>query len=293
VSSLGETSGVPVGGTPSPWSLPRRLAGILLVSPALAMVAVFFVLPLSLSIAGSFHTDAGWGLGNFAKLGQLYLPDLWFTLAVVAGSTLLIAGLSVAIAGYLTLGRNPWARGILRWLYRWPLFIPFIVAGQVLRTFLAKFGLMNMALAAFGLVEPMQAQGWYDWRGIVFAFAWKQTPFVTLLLAGAMAGLDRGTIEAARNLGASRLRILLDIVVPQVGRTLATGLILSVVTMMQVLSVPLMINAHSPTMLTADIAFRINSYGDYGMADAIGTVSLLVTSVFAILYLRLGLRETR
>ncbi|MDA4809840.1 ABC transporter permease subunit, partial [Enterobacter hormaechei] len=86
-----------------------------------------------------------------------------------------------------------------------------------------------------------------------------------LLVAGAMASLDRSTIEAARNLGASRLRILIEIIVPQIAGTLLVGLILSFVTMMSVLSVPLMINAQSPTMLTADIAFRINSHGDYGV----------------------------
>ena len=103
-------------------------------------------------------------------------------------------------------------------------------------------------------------------------------PFVALLVAGAMASLDRGTIEAARNLGASRLRILIEIVVPQIATTLLVGLILSFVTMMSVLSVPLMINAQSPTMLTADIAFRINAYGDYGVANALGLVSLVITS---------------
>ncbi len=64
--------------------------------------------------------------------------------------------------------------------------------------------------------------------------------------------------------------MLLEIVVPQVRQTLAVGLILSFVIMMSVLSVPLMINAQTPTMLTADMAFRINAYGDYGVANALG-----------------------
>ena len=51
------------------------------------------------------------------------------------------------------------------------------------------------------------------------------------------------------------------------------GLVLSFVTMMSVLSVPLMINAQSPTMITVDMAFRINAYGDYGVANALGLVS--------------------
>ena len=106
-----------------------------------------------------------------------------------------------------------------------------------------------------------------------------------------MASIDRGTIEAARNLGASRLRILVEIVVPQVRTTLLVGLVLSFVTMMSVLSVPLMINAQSPTMITADIAFRINAYGDYGVANALGMISLVMTMAVAIFYLRLNLKE--
>ncbi|MEH6774286.1 MAG: sugar ABC transporter permease [Cereibacter changlensis] len=278
---------------PSP-ALPRHrsaLPGLLLVAPALAMVLVFFVLPLVASVIGAFATEEGRSLANFAKIADLYLPDILFTLLVIGLSTLLIAVFSLGIAGYLTLGRNPRAVALLRWLYRWPLFIPFIVTAQVLRTFLAKNGMLNGGLELLGLVDPATASNWLDGRAIVFAFVWKQTPFVTLLVAGAMASLDRGTIEAALNMGASRLRTLWDIVTPQVAGTLMTGLILSIVTMMSVLSVPMMLNATAPTTITADIAFRINAYGDYGVANALGVVSLLMTSGFAILYLRLGLKE--
>jgi putative spermidine/putrescine transport system permease protein len=79
--------------------------------------------------------------------------------------------------------------------------------------------------------------------------------------------------------------------VPQIATTLLVGLILSFVTMMSVLSVPLMVNAQSPTMLTADIAFRINAYGDYGVANALGLISLVITSGVAWIYLRHTMKE--
>lgn len=265
--------------------------GLLLTLPALAVVVLFFIVPLAASVLGAFVVWEGFGLGNFAKTFELYTKDIVFTALIVALSSLIVGVFAVAIGGYLTLGENPRAVALLRWLYRWPMFIPFIVVGQILRTFLAKNGLMNNALIAAGLITPLQAVSLLDWRGIVIAFVWKQTPFVALLVAGAMASVDRGTIEAARNLGASRLRILLEILVPQVATTLIVGLVLSFVTMMSVLSVPLMINAQSPTMLTADIAFRINAYGDYGVANALGVVSLAITSCVAWFYLRQTMRE--
>jgi putative spermidine/putrescine transport system permease protein len=210
---------------------------------------------------------------------------------IIGLSTLLIALAAIAIGGYLVLGENPRAVALLRWLYRWPLFIPFVVAAQCMRSFLAKNGLMNNTFVALGILELDQTTGLLDWRGIVITFVWKQTPFVALLVAGAMASLDRSTIEAARNLGASRLRILIEILVPQVMPTLVVGLILSFVTMMSVLSVPLMISGESPTMMTVDMAFRINNYGDYGTANALGFISYLLTASCAWVYLRRAVRQ--
>jgi putative spermidine/putrescine transport system permease protein len=258
-----------------------------LVGPALAVIAVFFVLPLAMSAVLAFRGKGGeFTLEHFAKSWDLYRTDLTFTVGIVLLSTVLIGMVAIAIAGYLTLGDNPRAVAVLRWLYRWPLFIPFIVTGQVMRTFLAKNGMLNHVLVGSGLIEPLSAQSMLDWRGIVVAFVWKQAPFVTLLLAGAMAALETQHVEAARNLGAPRWRVLLDIVLPQVRGTLLVGLVLSFVTMLSVLSVPLMINPNSPTMITVDVAYRINTHGDYAVANALCLLSLAVAAFGAWFYLR-------
>jgi ABC-type spermidine/putrescine transport system permease subunit I len=268
-------------------ALSQRSAGLALIAPALLVIAVFFIVPLGLSVQGAFTDKAGaFTLAHFDKSFELYGNDMLFTLAIVALSCALIAAVAIAIAGYLTLGEHARTKAALRWLYRWPLFIPFVVAGQVMRTFLAKNGMLNHLLVGSGLIEPLAAQSWLDWRGIVVAFVWKQAPFVTLLLAGAMASVDTQHIEAARNLGAGRGRVLWQIVLPQARGTLLVGLVLSFVTMLSVLSVPLMINPNSPTMMTVDVAYRISTHGDYAVANALCLVSLAFASIGAWIYLR-------
>jgi putative spermidine/putrescine transport system permease protein len=269
-----------------------RFVGLALSAPALAIVVAFFIVPLGISFALAFRAkDGSLTLEHFAKSFDLYTNDLLFSLVIVLLSSALIAVVAIAIAGYLTLGENPRAVAVLRWLYRWPLFIPFVVAGQVMRTFLAKNGMLNHVLIGSGLIDPLAAQSVLDWRGIVIAFVWKQAPFVTLLLAGAMASLDPQHIEAARNLGARRWRVLWEIVLPQVRGTLLVGLVLSFVTMLSVLSVPLMINPNSPTMMTVDVAYRINTHGDYAVANALCLMSLVVAAFGAWLYLRHASRQ--
>ena len=263
------------------------------MAPALVMVGLLFVYPLVYSLAYAFRNEltGAWDLGNFTKAFALYGGDIALTAGVTVLSTALVGVLGIAVAGYLTLGENPRAVSLLRWIYRWPLFIPFVVAAQLMRTFLAKNGMLNNALMSMGLVDPMSAVSLLDWRGVVITFVWKQLPFAALLISGAMASMDRSMIESARGLGAGRFRILLQIVVPQVQSTVFVALILSFVTMLSALSVPMMIIAGSPTLLTVDMAWRVSSYGDYGVANALGFVSFAMSGVAAWFYLRQGMRE--
>lgn len=273
-------------------TLRKMLPGILLVSPALGAIAFLYAYPMLRSVVTAFlGPDDVWTFAHISKATDLYLRDIVFSMTVAFASLALIALISIAISGYLTLGSSQLTVAALRWIYRWPLFIPFIVAGQMARTFLARNGVFNGILMDIGLITPAGAESYLDWRGLVLTFAWKQAPFVTLLLAGAMASLDRSTIEAARNVGAGRLRCLCEIVLPQVRPTLMVGIILSFVAILSVLSVPMMLIAGNPTMITSVMSHRVTYYGDYAVANALGLFSYALTAVAAWAYLRLALEK--
>ncbi|WP_306222297.1 ABC transporter permease [Bosea beijingensis] len=273
-------------------SLSQRNLALLLIAPGLALVAALFLYPLCFSLISAFTgPQGGFSLQAFGKAWELYSGDVVFTVVIVLASCFFTGLAAIIIAGTLTLGENRWIVGTLKALYRWPLFIPFIVAAQCMRTFLAKNGLMNNSFVSLGLIEPLQAVSYLDWRGIIATFVWKQTPFVALLLAGALASLDRATLEAGRNLGASRMRVLVELALPQVMPQLLVALVLSFVTMLSVLSVPMMVAGSQPTMLTVDMAFRINAYGDYATANALGVITYLISAGAAIIYLKRGMAK--
>ena len=273
-------------------SLSQRNLALLLIAPGLALVAALFLYPLCFSLISAFTgPQGGFSLQAFGKAWELYSGDVVFTVVIVLASCFFTGLAAIIIAGTLTLGENRYIVGTLKALYRWPLFIPFIVAAQCMRTFLAKNGLMNNTFVSLGLMEPLQAVSFLDWRGIIATFVWKQTPFVALLLAGALASLDRATLEAGRNLGASRMRVLVELALPQVMPQLLVALVLSFVTMLSVLSVPMMVAGSQPTMLTVDMAFRINAYGDYATANALGVITYLISAGAAIIYLKRGMAK--
>lgn len=259
----------------------------LLVGPATLLIAVFFLWPLGFSLISAFTSDTQpLTLAHFAKVFALYSNDILFTVLIVLVSLVILALLSITISAIIVL--SPFRRIVkaLAFLYRLPLFIPFIVTAQMMRTFLAKNGLMNNVLVASGLLTPMDTTSLLGWSGIIITFVWKQMAFSTLLICGAMSAVDPSHMLAAKNLGASRLRILFDIILPQVLPTIGVAMVLSMVTMMSVLSVPLMIGTGTPTMMTVDMAFRVNSYGDYPVANAMGVISWLICAALSWFYLR-------
>lgn len=262
-----------------------------LIAPAALMVGLFFLYPLFFSLYSAVTLDGALTLAHLQKAFELYSNDMLFTVIIVLISMVILAVLSVTIAALITLSPFRSLVGILGFIYRIPLFIPFIVTAQMMRTFLAKNGLMNNAFVASGAMTPMETISFLGWSGIIIVFVWKQLAFCTLLITGAMAALDESQIRAARNLGASRIRILFQIILPQIGPTLGVAMVLSTVTIMSVLSVPLMIGTGTPTMMTTDMAFRINSYGDYHVANALGLVSYLICAGLAWFYLRQSLKD--
>ncbi len=265
---------------------------IWLVLPAASIIGIFFLYPLCFSLYSAFVSAKGtFSFEHMNKAFELYSGDIGYTIFIVFSSLALLAIVSISIAAILRL--SP-VHSFVKWLgvlYRIPLFIPLIVTAQMMRTFLAKNGLMNNALVASGLLTPFDTVSFLGGSGIIITFVWKQLAFSTLLISGAMSALDDTQIRAAQNLGSSRIRILFQIILPQIAPTLGVALVLSTVTMMSALSVPLMIGTGSPTMMTADIAFRINSYGDYHVANALGIISYLICAVFAWFYLRHSLKE--
>jgi len=264
----------------------HALNALLLVAPATLMIGIFFLWPLGYSLMSAFTHETDLTLAHFEKVFSLYSNDILFTLIIVLASLAILALLSITISAVIVL--SPCRRLVkaLAFLYRLPLFIPFIVAAQMMRTFLAKNGLMNNVLVALGVMTPMETSSLLGWSGIIITFVWKQMAFTTLLISGAMAAVDATHILAAKNLGASRVRILFDIILPQVLPTIGIAMVLSTVTMMSVLSVPLMIGTGTPTMMTVDMAFRVNSYGDYPVANAMGVISYLMCAALSWFYLR-------
>ncbi|MDN6958156.1 sugar ABC transporter permease, partial [Enterococcus faecium] len=147
--------------------------------------------PLGFSLVSAFTAPGQpFTLDHFRKVYALYASDVLFSLLIVLISVALLALLAITLSAVIALSPCRPVVSLLGLLYRLPLLMPFVVVAQMMRTFLAKNGLMNNELVADDLGTQVETLSGMGWKGIVISFVWRQLAFAPLLLCGAMAALD-------------------------------------------------------------------------------------------------------
>jgi putative spermidine/putrescine transport system permease protein len=183
---------------------------VLLLLPAGAFFAAFFLLPL----ARLFLVGGGGKSGFLAYAAvvtdRVYLRALLATLALAAATTavtLLVSG----IAGVF-LQRNAFpGSGLIIAMLTLPLAFPGVVVGFLVIVLAGRQGLigdLSMALTGEKVVFA------YSMAGLFLGYVYFSIPRTILTVMATAEKLDGRLEEAARSLGAGPWRVLRDVIVP-------------------------------------------------------------------------------
>lgn len=186
---------------------------------AVAVVAVVVVLPVAL-VAGSVLTpsvDTWRFLWEDAGLVGMMVATVVLMVGVVAGTTVLGAGLAWLVATYRFPGRR-----VLSWLLVLPLAVPAYVLAFVAVDLLDAPGpLQSFARDVLGLQVLAPAPQGMGIAVVVMSFA--LYPYVYLLARAALTEQARTTYVAARTLGHGPLRAARRVVLPLARPSLAAA----------------------------------------------------------------------
>ena len=184
------------------------------------VVATIAVLLLALPLAG-LVVRAPWGamleVMSAPRVGAAIRLSLGTSLAALALSTVL----GVPLALVLARGNGAWLRWV-RALVLLPMVLPPVVGGVALLAAFGRRGLVGEPLARVaGITVP------FTGIAVVLAATFVAMPFLVLTVEGGVRQLDGRLEEAAATLGASRMTILLRIVMPSLAPTLGAGMLLA------------------------------------------------------------------
>ncbi len=263
-----------------------KLLGAAIVLPVVVLILVEYVYPFLLSFISSLKLPEGGALTleNYSYILRIYGQDILYTLFVSVASLIVVLTVAILIGGYLTLNENPF----IEFMFKLPLFIPFVVVGHAMRTFLAPKGILNSLLSLIGLINIEAPPDYaYGPIGTIIALSWKQIAFALLLVMSAFQSVDKSYLEAARNLGASKFRLIREMLLPLSFGSIAVSAVLIFTSFLQNFSVVMMMGSGSGARhIMVDIFQQINYLNNINVANALGVVSYVFALGAAVIYLR-------
>lgn len=276
----------------------------LLVLPIVAFELVVFVGALLYLLRMSFYASTPnglyqpgtWTLDNYAQLmTDSYLQGrLLFSLqlgAVVTAITLVV-GFVYAYAAWRAEGRF---RAVLLGAVLVELLISIVIKVYAWVPLLSPNGTVNSLLVGGGLItEPLALLG--TEIGVVIGLVYSMLPYVVLAVYAVLTSLDWSLVEAARDLGASRPRSVLEIVVPQAIPGLLAGGITAFSWSTVAFAAPSILGSPSERTVASEASRFVNTTFDWPRAAALGVeaviVVVLVVGVTVALVSRFGPADT-
>jgi len=279
----------------------RQLPGLLFVAPAIALVFVFFVIPLGMTVWMSFHnwpllgTPRFIGLGNYERL----LADgrFWSALRFTVYYTVVVTIAIFAVAFPLALfAEKP---SPLTGFYRTSFFLPVVVgfgSASLLWAWLINVdvGLFSPLALQLGLIgQPVNILTDFDttFWAIVAMVVWKTAGFNMIILLTGLQGIPTDIHEAARMDGATAWQRFRRISLPLMRRTIALALILSVSGSMLAFDQFYIIADGGPSNSTVTAVYWIFSQSfvsfRLGYGAALSMVLLLILVTISVVQLRL------
>lgn len=281
-----------------------------LLAPAFVIVLATTLYPLGYSLATAFRE---WNLtrqrrpGDFVGLdnfvGAFGNPEFLSSLAVTAifVVTSVVATVVLAMLLALLLRRT----GRLHTFTRIVLILPFAMSPALIGVsfrfmFNPEFGVLSQGLGAVfpGLRgTPWLADPDFAMAILVATDVWHWTPYMTFMCLGGLSAVPRETEEAARIDGASSLRILWEIVLPQMRGVLVVVAVLKTIFALKMFDQVVTLTGGGPGTSTETLAFFIFKVGfrwyDMGLASALAWILTAIMMLISIWYVRLLMSERK
>lgn len=273
----------------------RRVRAALIALSALWLVCSV-VLPLAQIVGKSLHDGAGiWiGLDNFRTYfsNPAMSRSLWNSIQVSAVTTVLSVTLGFLFAYALTRTDIP-GKGFFRGLAMAPLFAPTLLYGITLVYLFGRKGLITTGFFGFfkdtlGLDLACDI-GLYGQVGIIISETIFTFPQAMLILSIALRATDARLYEAARSMGASRLRTFLTVTLPGVKYGLLSAVFVTFILCFTDFGAPKVVGGQF-NVLATDIYKQVIGQQNFAMGATVSVV-LLIPTVLAFLLDRVAQRR--
>ena len=282
----------------------EEIAKILFVVPAALTIIALFGYPVVKNLLMSFQNytlrtffngKAPWvGLQNYVTVvtdevfSKALINTALFTIGSIVGQ--FVIGMLLALFFH----KNFPLHGVLRALFLLPWLIPLIVGSAAWRAILEQdSGILNVTLENLGIIDtpiPWLTSPDVALLAIILVNIWLGIPFNLTLLYSGLQDIPDELYEAGALDGASGWKAFWHITWPNLRAVVSVVLMLGVIYTLKVIDIILGLTQGGPANATQTIATQSyqRSFVEFkfGQGAALSNILILISLVFAIVYLR-------
>jgi putative spermidine/putrescine transport system permease protein len=262
------------------------------IAPAALLFVLFFILPFGVMMLLSVlsgnpvsNPNVGFTWRHYNRLvdSDLYVEALIATMRIGAITTLVALLIGYPLAHWMARMHSRVGHALLLMAVIAPLLTGIVVRTFAWMTVLGDRGVINITAQWLGLAD----KAWplmYNEFGVIVGLVHIYVPFMVLTLVGVIGRIDRTLEEAARGLGASRLKSFLEVTLPLSLPGILAGSLLVFALAISAYVTPVLLGGNNVLTIPMLIYQQVSASFNLGFAGALGTVLLVVSLALVFAY---------
>ena len=290
----------------------RRGWTVVMLTPSVGLLAVFVLIPMTLTIALSFYgwssqtpfASARWiGFDNYKEIlgvgsvGRDFRQAVGNTFIYAAASIVVILPLSVALGLLVHQSRLRGATALRTILFS-TYMVPMVAVALVWsKLYSPTEGPINQVLGWLGIAPlPWLSRPDTALGALVILNVWQQLGYFTILAVAGLTQIPETILEAAKIDGARNLGLFWHVTLPLLRRTLLFSGVIVTINAVQVFEPVAMITQGGPVGATNVVTYHIRRVGiersEGGLGSAMAMILVIVLSaIVSMVFLAAGRRS--
>ncbi len=273
----------------------EQLLGTAYAFPMGIWFTLFFTIPLAIIILYSFlkrglYGGVEWEF-TLTAYKQMFNPSfakvvvrtLWISIVAT------VASIFIAIPCGYAMAKSK-HQTFLLFLIIIPFWTNSLIRVYAWISILATEGFINTLLIRMGLLSE-GVQLIYNNGAVVLVLIYMYLPFAILPLFTTIDKFDFALLDAARDLGATKLEAIVKVMFPNIKSGLSTAFIFTFIPIFGAYTVPLLVGGKDSTMIGNIIVDQVSKTRNWPLASAFSMVLTLISLVGVFWMLYNGKRE--
>lgn len=260
----------------------RNIFRIISLTSIWLWFGLFALIPVALVFLTSFLTPGldvlvrfRFTVGNYLQLFNGIYVKIFLQSFYLAGSCTLICFLLAYPFAYIIARTKSKYKTLFLLLIIIPFWTNSLIRTYAIMILLKAKGLINIVLMATGIINhPLQLL--YGYFAVLVGCVYDLLPFMILPLYASIEKIDQSLLEAAHDLGASRLYTLRKVVVPLTMPGIIAGILLVFLPAMTMFYIPVLLGGAKNLLLGNLIENQFLSANNWPLGSA---TSIIITAL--------------